>query len=468
MKHHDDPLFALLAEVNPAADTDEPSVDVMSSESLLDVIDERIGAMRNTNNEGAERSGTANRWRGPAVAVAVMAVAVVIAIPAMLFLGGDDSGSDPGMGAVSTVTTSVTVPDAPDQASDVVSQEYVINSWDPILATTVAGTAPAAVTCPVGSTPDIAGDPEQARPGEGPWNNQAAVFDTARGRIVLVDADGVTWGFDVCTNAWTRLADDDDRVHAENPMVYDIDSDRVISFGQRGVWFLDIEANAWVPRSDPVVSPPFGDEMIAGAVYDPVSGLVMVAAGNGTISSYDIDADVWTTVGELWCSRRMVYDVETEQWVPAPPEPGCGRYLVGHSRATDDLVLMGFQDDGALVDGRTGAIAPVGAPDVGIAGGFGSFSYAVGGDTAYTFGHGNGQGNVCRLDTETGAWTCIEIEAPMPAAMVFDPINERVVVINDFCCNWPGTAVGNEVLAVDFTSGRVIELLASNQTRIAD
>jgi hypothetical protein len=97
-------------------------------------------------------------------------------------------------------------------------------------------------------------------------------------------------------------------------------------------------------------------------------------------------------------------------------------------------------------------------------GGFGSFSYATGGETAYTYG----ERGVCRLDPATLDWDCSagsQREA-MPSAMVYDPINTRVVVINDFCCAWPGTAVSDDVWAIDFDTGEQVDLLATANTRI--
>ena len=64
------------------------------------------------------------------------------------------------------------------------------DQWSSVLATTVAGTAPPAATCPQGTNPDVPGPVDQVRPGEGPWSNQAAVFDTRAGRIVFIDEDG--------------------------------------------------------------------------------------------------------------------------------------------------------------------------------------------------------------------------------------------------------------------------------------
>ena len=54
----------------------------------------------------------------------------------------------------------------------------------------------------------------------------------------------------------------------------------------------------------------------------------------------------------------------------------------------------------------------------------------------------------------------------MSAAMVYDSINARVVVINNFCCAWPGRSVSDDVWAIDFNTDERIELLATANTRV--
>ncbi len=99
----------------------------------------------------------------------------------------------------------------------------------------------------------------------------------------------------------------------------------------------------------------------------------------------------------------------------------------------------------------------------GVTGGFGSFSYATGGDTAYT-----NNGDLCRLEPVTFTWECSFTTAleVFPSALVYDPINTRVVVIGNSCCTWPGTTVTDNVLAIDPTTGDTVELLATANTRV--
>ena len=56
----------------------------------------------------------------------------------------------------------------------------------------------------------------------------------------------------------------------------------------------------------------------------------------------------------------------------------------------------------------------------------------------------------------------------MSAAMVYDSINARVVVINNWCCTWPGSSVSDDVWAIDFNTDKRIELLATANTPSRD
>jgi hypothetical protein len=95
-------------------------------------------------------------------------------------------------------------------------------------------------------------------------------------------------------------------------------------------------------------------------------------------------------------------------------------------------IRVPFQDDGALINPRDESTSPLEGPDGGVMGGFSGFQYATGEETAQTGGaSGNG---ICRLDPTILNWDCgtgSQREA-MSAVMVYDPINNRFVLINDF------------------------------------
>ena len=48
----------------------------------------------------------------------------------------------------------------------------------------------------------------------------------------------------------------------------------------------------------------------------------------------------------------------------------------------------------------------------------------------------------------------------IPSAMVFDSINERLVVFNDWCCVWPGSPTTDDVWAIDLDTGIWTQILA--------
>ena len=97
-------------------------------------------------------------------------------------------------------TTSPAVADdgvaSPDESGEV--------GWSPILSTTKARPAPAAATCPEGTNPNAPGPIDQVRPGEGPWSNQAAVFDTRAGPDRLSRRGAVRRGRSMCARTHGR------------------------------------------------------------------------------------------------------------------------------------------------------------------------------------------------------------------------------------------------------------------------
>jgi hypothetical protein len=434
-------------------------------EALDDLVPPPVTDVVGTPRPDTPRqTGSSPVWRGPLIAVATaVAIIAVVGVSLLMIRGGDslDIADEPIATTVleQAVTTTTAAPTV-DGSVPVV--------WDPILATTKATAAPPAATCPGGTDPEVPGPIDQVRPGEGPWNNQAAVFDTHAGQILYLDETGETWTFDVCTNTWHAMDPEgtpygDWRVSREfGELVYDVDSDRTVAFGPRGVSVYDANTNTWTQRTPPADIDIGGGMPGLGAVYDPISGLVVLQTEKGSVV-YDVDTDSWTPLGQLSCSPNMVYDADSQQWSPADPVPGCTPFLIGYDAETDRMLFLGFQSGGLAVDPRTGESTHLEAPDGGVMGGFGSFRYATGGETAYTYG----ERGVCRLDPATLSWDCSagsQREA-MPTAMVYDPINTRVVVINDFCCTWPGTTVSDDVWAIDFGTREQTELLATANTR---
>lgn len=398
-------------------------------------------------------------WRGPLVAVGTALAILMVAAVSMLLLRSDQADVVEEPTPTTPVSPTTTVATAETTLPTAETTVPAIDAWNPILTTAHAETPPRAATCPGGADPDRPGRTDQARPATGGWSNQAAVFDRHSGRIVYVDEPGRTWTFDVCTNTWQQMNPEGlaAGVVVRGELVYDIDSDRTIAIGPDLVSVYDANANTWTQRPKPA-----DYDTWPGTVYDPISGLVVVNTERSGLLAYDVETDIWTPIGQLWCSPNMVYDADSQEWSPADPVPGCSPFLVGYSDDTDRLILLPFQGDGQLVDPRGGATTNLDGPDGGVRGGFGSFSYATGGNTAFVLGDA-----VSGLDGATLSWERINrvgrtSVAQMPAAMIVDSINNRLVLINEWGGNWPGTLTDDSVTALDLNTGEWIELLGKS------
>lgn len=397
-------------------------------------------------------SSAVRRWRGPVVAAAVVAVVLLVVLPLAMLTGGGRSVEDD----VATV--------------------QIPGAWSPVLSLTVARPVETPFVCPETAEPDSPGSDGQPRPDSGLWSNQAAAFDLRAGRVVHVDQARETWTFDVCTNTWQQMnpafvSSDigQQRSAYSGPgllggeLVYDADSDRTVAFGAETVAVYDAGANTWTYRDVPAE---YRGQGSAGAVYDPISGWVIAQIPERGVVAYDVDTDTWTDVGTLRCSQRMIYDPATEQWSPAEPEP-CYPFLIGYSADVDRLILVGYQGGGQLVDPRTGTSTYLDGPPSGGPEPFGVFDYANGADTAYTFGV-----DICRLNATTHSWACTNFpDEPSIdhydgfSARVRDPVNNRIVLIDGYCCGGFSTDLperhSNDVWAIDPVTGALVELLTS-------
>jgi hypothetical protein len=361
--------------------------------------------------------------------------------------------------------------------------EYAAESWNPIMTEKVATTSPVAATCPVGANPDKAGSDLQITPRltSSIASNQPAVFDSHLGRIVLVDGIGDTWTFDVCTNTWQQMHADDESWQSPmdsrfdgielrsrpGDLVYDVDSDVTIALGNIGAY--DAESNTWSKLDSNLRTGPSSRDSLRGAVYDPVSGLVIVAlrvapdSEQITLKAFDVETDTWTHLGK----------VEVLPW----------SFLVGYSEQTDELIFNSIfngrpseSDDDtaetALVNPRNGSTTVLDAPAPEIFSPWGLwYPYATGVDGAVLiddndiqnsndgqFGNDSpfGFGDVCQFDTGVRSWDNCPIDtsdgphiSAEQAAMAYDTINERLVVIFRTGAVW----------AADLDNGTWIQLL---------
>jgi hypothetical protein len=443
-----------IVRANPVPEVALADDDFVDSAVLLSAIVSRRDAMTHTpTNEQEEVTVVQTPWyRRPALValLAAMTTVVVVGATTLLLGGGGDAPIDTASGT--------TMPPATEAAPTTMETEQpttstaVAREWNPILATTEAKQAPRAATCPAGSDPNSLGPVAQNRPQLGGYtSNQSAAFDRHAGRVIHIDDTGETWAFDVCTNTWEQLDPEVDTrglTFEASPsggqLVYDIDSDATLLIRDGVVLVYDAAANAWVAQQAPTKTYGIHNPGL-GAIYDPISGLVVVQTAEHGIVAYDVDTNAWTEIGTL-----------------AGDYPD---YLVGYSATADRLYFLGFQDDGTAVDPRTGRTEPLPGPVEGVAGGFGAFEYATSTETAYVFGNG-----VCRLDPTSLDWTCTG-KADIPRfvqnfeSMVGDPINNRLILFHGSCCGLYPT-MHDDIFALDSETGTWSVLLEEANQRL--
>ncbi len=259
-------------------------------------------------------------------------------------------------------------------------------------------------------------------------------FDRRAGRVVAVTnaGDGFeTWTFDVCANTWTQM-----HPSREPPsfdwarLVYDVDSDVTIlvAYGASAhPWVYDLQANTWTEMgAAPTYAIPWA--------YDPLSGLVVAAAPP-----------------LLWN-----YDVETDRWTPIRQVNGEGCGPCTYDASVDRIVALG---DG-LFDIRTGrwSKSDADAPHVLDWLTFPAITY----DEAAKRTVVGGNVRLAAYDATADRWETVEFPDPdlwSGVSMVYDSVNERLLVLPDYWAEWTdGTLVG-DVLALDLTTGEWTVLL---------
>lgn len=347
-------------------------------------------------------------------------------------------------------------PEWPDPASVTPQPVSSPDEWNPILAERHARQAPAAAVCPTGSAPNTPGPAEQDRPNPDEYSTQAADFDRVWGRILMIDSEFQTWTFDVCTNTWHEM-NPEGIVTGWGSLVYDVDSDRSVLFGERRLWVYDRDRDEW-ERRDAAESEQHGWGGIS-AFYDPVSGLIVThrqqAARDGTETRafyvYDVDTDTWTSLGTV---EGGIFGV------------------LGYSHEVDRIVTTGvFSTQGMhLIDPRTGDVEYADQPHPEFVGGFGYVEPANGAPTPYAMSLGpeDSSGMVCELDGGTTGWRCAPSVPPRGTysyspfnAITYDWINERLVFIGGAIHPWgDGEPIFfDDVWSLDPATGEWLELI---------
>jgi hypothetical protein len=275
----------------------------------------------------------------------------------------------------------------------------------------------------------------------------AGAFDQRLGQVIYVDTARETWGFDVCTNTWNNLNPSGNPPAEQSAgLVYDADSDLTIALGST-IGVYDSEADEWSKVGGLLEFP-------LGAVYDPISGLVVTTqdAGNSSMElwAYDVDTDTWTLVGDL-------------------PQGD----LLGYTAELDRLIIATWDNRTMLLDPRSGETITVATETPAVQFGWPKASYGTTSDTAFVAAGVRAAGGVivdvlpgliCGFDSETLAWSsCFaapgDRDYPGFGAIVGDPINDRLVIINGIYGNFWVNAT-DHVWAIDLHTAELIELLA--------
>lgn len=356
-------------------------------------------------------------------------------------------------------TTRLVVP--VDESTAVASTTTIVpapGEWNPILAVARARPSPVAASCPSGADPDVSGPVTQQRPAAGWVGVLAGAFDSHTGRIVYLDEARATWTFDVCTNTWQQMSPSGAVTgDLSGGLVYDVDSDVTVAFGWNSVFVYDADDNTWIRQDHPGPFTPWG------AVYDPVSGLIVtteLADSYEAAWAYDVETDTWTLIGRLQEGEQDYVRFE----------------LLGYSGETDRLIFASVDNLTALVDPRTGTKTIIETPTPAISFGWAKAQYGPAVDTVFVAEGVSVYGGafdtqfpdqICGFDTDTLAWTsCI----PMPggskyasfAAMVGDPINDRLVLVHGIYGDW-WVHSDDGVWAVAADTGETVELLAPSE-----
>jgi hypothetical protein len=400
------------------------------------------------------------RSRGWTLAVAVAAMALIVLGTMSLLFWGSDDPAPPADTVPTTIipeTATTIVPVTTSATPTTVVAPRVIelpppsDGWDPILAETIAGGSPPAAACPPGTNPASPGPTDGERPVPSWVTAGAGAFNASLGTVVHVDVAGATWLFDVCTNTWHDPQPDGMPVHSWNltdsagnpsgaigPLVYDVDSAVTVMMGLGNVAAYDAITNTWERR--PLLGRTIDDATTRagpfGAVYDPVSGLILTTAQSTGLPqtwelwAYDVDTDTWTEIGAIGMDDDGPCCEQTD--------------LLGYSPELDRLILVAFYGPTRatlLVDPRTGATTIIEDPTTPIID-FVWPNHAFGQASGTVHAYDQQAGALRSFDPTTMTWSATGVPDTMPseyqafAVIVDDPINDRILLINGIHGDW--------------------------------
>jgi hypothetical protein len=285
-----------------------------------------------------------------------------------------------------------------------------------------------APTCPAGSTPNQPGSRNEARP---VIEGNAAAMDPAAHKLVVVNDEGSTWTFNVCTNRWRtaaplRYPGVERRLRA----VYDAASDRVLAYSDGAFATYDARKNSWT-RFGPAkaaVRKSNGPEYV---FYDAGSDRVIVyTTAKAAVWSYSPSAKAWQKLDDGLPALRPRNFVD----IPVVTFDPVRRQLVAlrlNARATWTFGLTSFT--WVRHPGPTPALSVGWVPSGG------EVAFDVTADRAVAFG----DGRLYLYDPSAEAWTRVPVAtgprlhrpgptgslARMGHTLVYDPVNARTVLL---------------------------------------
>lgn len=290
-----------------------------------------------------------------------------------------------------------------------------------------------AATCPAGTTPDQPGPGDQARP---VIEGNAAAMDPVAHKLVMVNDEGPTWTFNVCTNRWRKVAPlrfpgPERRLRA----VYDSAADRVLVYNEGAFATYNVQKDTWTRfgKAFDAVKKAQGQDY---AFYDPAADRVVVfTTQNAAVWSYAPSTRRWhkLDVGPRALRPHHWLDFSVVTLDPARRQLIAFR-LDSKATWTFDLASLTW----ARHLGRTPALSVGWAPSGG------EVAFDATADRALAFS----DGKMFRYDPTAGTWTRartrygpllhrgVDAEsgptgslARMGHTLVYDPLNGRTVLL---------------------------------------
>jgi hypothetical protein len=334
-----------------------------------------------------------------------------------------------------------------------------------------------AFACPPGSTPDAPGPVDQARP---PSSNIRMAFDRASGKIVLIEGNGsvATWTFDVCTNTWTQMHPASEPYNtAFGMLAYDTAARRTISTSDSGgARAYDLASDTWTAiASDTWTARP-------GTVFVPGGARLVYDSGAARVVALPLESPhlMWGFDGVAGTWQPV--DQDQDAW----PDAEQDTYILLAYDASVDRLVSYYLGEVRLFDLRTGTWSPPGTTSPPF--GYGGWGYSLGGEIAYDEAAQRtvlfNMGHVIAYDATADRWETlygppsdggradgfcgIRPECRNLHSMVYDPVNERLVVYGGHVHTgavdpgWWGPS--DDVLAFDTRTREWTVLLAASRS----